>query len=158
MRKFSFIGVHHQPLYIKPHLISTYLNDIYNVIAPPGCNDSLSPLWSLSQTGLHPTLAGGTIGTPILVTIDSIIPTHVKNIAVTVVLGTQWGDEGKGKLVDILSQEIDVCARCAGGNNAGHTIVVPLGPNNEKTMLDFHLLPCGEWHPFLEMSYRQLFF
>jgi adenylosuccinate synthase len=66
---------------------------------------------------------------------------------VTVVLGTQWGDEGKGKLVDILSQEIDVCARCAGGNNAGHTIVVPLGPNNEKTMLDFHLLPCGLVNP-----------
>ncbi|KIM31929.1 hypothetical protein M408DRAFT_327315 [Serendipita vermifera MAFF 305830] len=66
---------------------------------------------------------------------------------VTVVLGTQWGDEGKGKLVDILAQEIDVCARCAGGNNAGHTIVVPLGPNNEKTMLDFHLLPCGLVNP-----------
>lgn len=65
----------------------------------------------------------------------------------TVVLGTQWGDEGKGKLVDILAQEIDVCARCAGGNNAGHTIVVPLGPNNEKTMLDFHLLPCGLVNP-----------
>jgi adenylosuccinate synthase len=63
--------------------------------------------------------------------------------AVTVVLGTQWGDEGKGKLVDILAQEIDVCARCAGGNNAGHTIVVPMGPNNEKTVLNFHLLPCG---------------
>ena len=67
------------------------------------------------------------------------------SIAVTVVLGAQWGDEGKGKLVDILAQEIDVCARCAGGNNAGHTIVVPMGPNNEKTTLDFHLLPCGRW-------------
>ncbi|CCA74795.1 probable ADE12-adenylosuccinate synthetase [Serendipita indica DSM 11827] len=66
---------------------------------------------------------------------------------VTVVLGTQWGDEGKGKLVDILSQDIDICARCAGGNNAGHTIVVPMGPNNEKTMLDFHLLPCGLINP-----------
>jgi len=66
---------------------------------------------------------------------------------VTVVLGTQWGDEGKGKLVDILSQQIDLCARCAGGNNAGHTIVVPIGPNNEKTMLDFHLLPCGLVNP-----------
>ena len=61
----------------------------------------------------------------------------------TVVLGTQWGDEGKGKLVDLLAQEIDICARCAGGNNAGHTIVVPLGPSGERTTLDFHLLPCG---------------
>ena len=75
----------------------------------------------------------------------------------TVVLGTQWGDEGKGKLVDILAQEIDVCARCAGGNNAGHTIVVPLGPNKEKTMLDFHLLPCGGCCLFKEIIRCQSF-
>jgi len=56
---------------------------------------------------------------------------------VTVVLGAQWGDEGKGKLSDILSQEADVCARCQGGNNAGHTIVVG------KTKYDFHMLPSG---------------
>jgi len=43
---------------------------------------------------------------------------------VDVVLGAQWGDEGKGKLVDILSQKYDVVARVAGGSNAGHTIVV----------------------------------
>lgn len=43
---------------------------------------------------------------------------------VDVVLGAQWGDEGKGKLVDILSSSYDVCARAAGGSNAGHTIVV----------------------------------
>ncbi|KIK18970.1 hypothetical protein PISMIDRAFT_30405 [Pisolithus microcarpus 441] len=49
---------------------------------------------------------------------------------ITVVLGSQWGDEGKGKLVDILSADFDVCARCAGGNNAGHTIVAPVGPQN----------------------------
>lgn len=64
--------------------------------------------------------------------------------AVTVVLGSQWGDEGKGKLVDILAAEADVCARCAGGNNAGHTIVVPMGPDRIKTTLDFHLLPSGK--------------
>ncbi|RYY86650.1 hypothetical protein EON63_05430 [archaeon] len=40
------------------------------------------------------------------------------------VIGTQWGDEGKGKLVDIVSQKYDICARVAGGANAGHTIVV----------------------------------
>ncbi len=49
----------------------------------------------------------------------------------------QWGDEGKGKLVDILSESIDLCARCQGGNNAGHTIV-----RNGKTY-EFHLLPSG---------------
>ncbi|KAI5778225.1 Adenylosuccinate synthetase [Geopyxis carbonaria] len=55
----------------------------------------------------------------------------------TVVLGSQWGDEGKGKLVDILCDEVDVCARCAGGNNAGHTIVV------NGVSYDFHILPSG---------------
>ena len=44
--------------------------------------------------------------------------------AVDVVIGAQWGDEGKGKLVDILSSKYDICARVAGGSNAGHTIVV----------------------------------
>lgn len=58
-----------------------------------------------------------------------------------VVLGSQWGDEGKGKLVDILCDNIDVCARCQGGNNAGHTIVVG------KTKYDFHMLPSGLVNP-----------
>jgi len=61
---------------------------------------------------------------------------------VTVVLGTQWGDEGKGKLVDILAANIDLCARCAGGNNAGHTIVVNV--NGTKKTFAFHLIPSGE--------------
>jgi adenylosuccinate synthase len=65
--------------------------------------------------------------------------------AVTVVLGAQWGDEGKGKLVDILSAEVDICARCAGGNNAGHTIVVPTGPDGIKSTYSFHLLPSGTY-------------
>lgn len=58
-----------------------------------------------------------------------------------VVLGSQWGDEGKGKLVDILCDDIDVCARCAGGNNAGHTIVVG------DVKYDFHMLPSGLVNP-----------
>ena len=61
----------------------------------------------------------------------------------TVVLGAQWGDEGKGKLVDILAQDVDVCCRCAGGNNAGHTIVVH-GEEGSKVTYDFHLLPSGK--------------
>ncbi|KAF9651459.1 Adenylosuccinate synthetase [Thelephora ganbajun] len=71
--------------------------------------------------------------------------------AVTVVLGTQWGDEGKGKLVDILAADADVCARCAGGNNAGHTIVVPVLTGNEDEKVEktfaFHLLPSGLVNP-----------
>ncbi|KAI3404086.1 ADE12 [Candida oxycetoniae] len=58
-----------------------------------------------------------------------------------VVLGTQWGDEGKGKLVDILCDDIDICARCQGGNNAGHTIIV------DGKKFDFHMLPSGLVNP-----------
>lgn len=56
---------------------------------------------------------------------------------VLVVLGAQWGDEGKGKLIDLLTAEYDILARAAGGANAGHTIVV----NSVK--YSFHLLPSG---------------
>ncbi|KAI0026496.1 Adenylosuccinate synthetase [Vararia minispora EC-137] len=68
-------------------------------------------------------------------------------MSTTVVLGAQWGDEGKGKLVDILSADADVCARCAGGNNAGHTIVAPMGPDCVPTTFAFHLLPSGLVNP-----------
>jgi len=54
-----------------------------------------------------------------------------------VIVGSQWGDEGKGKLVDILAPRYDYCARFNGGANAGHTIVA----NGIK--YPFHLLPCG---------------
>ncbi|KIY71814.1 Adenylosuccinate synthetase [Cylindrobasidium torrendii FP15055 ss-10] len=67
--------------------------------------------------------------------------------AVSVVLGSQWGDEGKGKLVDILAANADVCARSAGGNNAGHTIVVPIGAEKKPTTFAFHLLPSGLVNP-----------
>lgn len=59
---------------------------------------------------------------------------------VDVVLGSQWGDEGKGKLVDILSGKYDICARVAGGSNAGHTIVV------DGIKYKFHLIPSGILH------------
>ncbi|KAI9452150.1 Adenylosuccinate synthetase [Russula earlei] len=68
-------------------------------------------------------------------------------MSVAVVLGTQWGDEGKGKLVDVLSAKADICARVAGGNNAGHTLIVPIGPERVQTKLVFHLLPCGLANP-----------
>jgi len=59
----------------------------------------------------------------------------------TVVIGTQWGDEGKGKIVDLLAADADVVVRFHGGNNAGHTLVV----NGEKTILN--LVPAGVLHP-----------
>ncbi len=54
-----------------------------------------------------------------------------------VVLGTQWGDEGKGKIVDLLTEKASVVTRFQGGHNAGHTLVI----RGEKTVL--HLLPSG---------------
>lgn len=54
-----------------------------------------------------------------------------------IVVGLQWGDEGKGKIVDYLSEKADIVARYQGGHNAGHTVVI----NNEKFIL--HLIPSG---------------
>lgn len=54
-----------------------------------------------------------------------------------VVVGTQWGDEGKGKIVDLLAQDIDIVVRFQGGNNAGHTLIV----DGKKFI--FHLIPSG---------------
>jgi adenylosuccinate synthase len=58
-----------------------------------------------------------------------------------VVLGTQWGDEGKGKIVDLLCQDMDAVVRFQGGHNAGHTLVI----EGNKTVL--HLIPAGIMHP-----------
>ncbi|NVI97323.1 adenylosuccinate synthase [Myxococcus sp. AM009] len=58
-----------------------------------------------------------------------------------VVIGAQWGDEGKGKVVDLLTEHAQVVVRFQGGNNAGHTLVV----GGQKTVL--HLIPSGILHP-----------
>jgi adenylosuccinate synthase len=57
------------------------------------------------------------------------------------VLGTQWGDEGKGKIIDLLTPSFDCVARYQGGHNAGHTVIV----NGKKIIL--HLIPSGILHP-----------
>lgn len=57
-----------------------------------------------------------------------------------VIVGAQWGDEGKGKIVDVLTEGADVVARYQGGHNAGHTVVI----NSEKFIL--HLIPSGILH------------
>ncbi len=61
----------------------------------------------------------------------------------TVVLGTQWGDEGKGKAVDYLADRMDYVVRYQGGNNAGHTIIA------EGRLLKLHLVPSGILYPHL---------
>ncbi|PHH67223.1 hypothetical protein CDD81_2992 [Ophiocordyceps australis] len=59
----------------------------------------------------------------------------------TLILGSQWGDEGKGKLSDILCRDAEICARAAGGHNAGHSVVA------NGVSYDFHLLPSGLINP-----------
>src|ERR1700689_57830 len=58
-----------------------------------------------------------------------------------VVLGAQWGDEGKGKIVDVLSELFKAVARYAGGHNAGHTVI----HGSQKFVLQ--LIPCGVLRP-----------
>jgi len=58
-----------------------------------------------------------------------------------VILGAQWGDEGKGKIVDVLSEKFDIVARYAGGHNAGHTVII----HGKKFVLQ--LIPCGVLRP-----------
>lgn len=57
-----------------------------------------------------------------------------------IIVGTQWGDEGKGKIVDLLAEQADIIARFQGGNNAGHTLVI----GDKKVVL--HLIPSGILH------------
>jgi len=58
-----------------------------------------------------------------------------------VILGAQWGDEGKGKIVDVLSEKFDIVARYAGGHNAGHTVII------EGKKIVLQLIPCGVLRP-----------
>jgi len=60
---------------------------------------------------------------------------------VTVIVGSQWGDEGKGKITDLLSKDMDMVVRYQGGNNAGHTVVI-----GDKTF-KLHLIPSGIFYP-----------
>ena len=56
------------------------------------------------------------------------------------IIGLQWGDEGKGKIVDYLSENYDLVVRYQGGNNAGHTVIA------DGVTYKFHLLPSGMLH------------
>ena len=55
----------------------------------------------------------------------------------TSIVGINWGDEGKGKIIDYLSQNADISVRCTGGNNAGHSIEI------DGKKFAFHLIPSG---------------
>ncbi|HNX22829.1 MAG TPA: adenylosuccinate synthetase, partial [Spirochaetota bacterium] len=58
----------------------------------------------------------------------------------TVAIGAQWGDEGKAKMIDYLTRDVDIVVRYQGGANAGHTVVV-----DDKKFV-FHLIPSGILH------------
>jgi len=74
-----------------------------------------------------------------LISLPAIFLTEsaVKRGKAAVIVGAQWGDEGKGKIVDVLSENFSVVARYAGGHNAGHTVII----NGKKFILQ--LVPCG---------------
>src|SRR3990167_8790364 len=61
-----------------------------------------------------------------------------------VILGSQWGDEGKGKIVDMLMSQAQIAVRFQGGHNAGHTLVI----DGQKTVI--RLVPSGILHPHVE--------
>ncbi len=69
------------------------------------------------------------------------VPHLWTNMANIIVVGAQWGDEGKGKIVDLLTEHFDIVARYQGGHNAGHTVAI----NGKKYVL--HLVPSGILHP-----------
>src|SRR5438477_11048245 len=62
-------------------------------------------------------------------------------MANTILVGAQWGDEGKGKIIDVLTEQADVVVRTQGGNNAGHTVHI----KGQKYVL--HLIPSGILRP-----------
>ena len=61
-----------------------------------------------------------------------------------VIIGAQWGDEGKGKITDFLAEQADMVVRCQGGNNAGHTVI------SNQVEYKFHLVPSGILYPQVE--------
>jgi adenylosuccinate synthase len=67
---------------------------------------------------------------------------------VQIIVGAQWGDEGKGKIVDHLSEKVDIVARYQGGANAGHTVVIPTKTPDGITSKEYvlHLIPSGIFH------------
>jgi adenylosuccinate synthase len=79
---------------------------------------------------------------PFYLTQKKVIRKHkVMRAKTAVVLGAQWGDEGKGKIVDVLSERFRAVARYAGGHNAGHTVII----GDQKFVLQ--LIPCGVLRP-----------
>src|SRR5205823_4060228 len=71
----------------------------------------------------------------------ALAPVRVKHVPVTAVVGGHWGDEGKGKVINLLARDADLVIRGHGGANAGHTVV------NEQGRFAVHLIPAGIFNP-----------
>jgi adenylosuccinate synthase len=69
------------------------------------------------------------------------MPTRIRRVPATILVGTQWGDEGKGKATDLLAADTDFVVRYQGGNNAGHTVLAG------GQLLKLHLIPSGILYP-----------
>jgi len=67
-------------------------------------------------------------------------------MSVVAVIGAQWGDEGKGKIVDLLAEKADAVIRYSGGDNAGHTVINPKGE------FKLHIVPSGIFYPHLRWT------
>ena len=77
------------------------------------------------------------LAAPAVFTIACSVQQNETNMANTILVGAQWGDEGKGKIIDVLTEQADIVVRTQGGNNAGHTVFV----GKQKYVL--HLIPSG---------------
>jgi adenylosuccinate synthase len=77
---------------------------------------------------------------------DQFAIQHFVIMPVQVIVGAQWGDEGKGKIVDHLSERADIVARYQGGANAGHTVILPPRKNEKPRQFVLHLIPSGIFH------------
>ena len=85
-------------------------------------------------------------------TLKTTLKTVLKKSKVDLLIGAQWGDEGKGKVVDTMGADVDVFVRYQGGANAGHTVIA----NGRKVV--FHLLPSGMLYMICQLviaAYRQ---
>ncbi len=95
--------------------------------------------WELPLRALPPRHHPG--ATSLVNQTESHLSPRAQRRPSAVILGAQWGDEGKGKIVDVLSEKFDIVARYAGGHNAGHTVII----HGKKFVLQ--LIPCGVLRP-----------
>ena len=101
-------------------------------LAPPGENEK-----QLARAEAHPIVRRGGGGLHGEATRRRLPRNAARLMANTILIGAQWGDEGKGKIIDVLTGNADIVVRSQGGNNAGHTVI-----HGQKKFI-LHLIPSG---------------